>query len=110
MTPKKDTADAPGRSGGGRKETGEGKTKLVPAFSLERCKRCEICTHFCPAGAIQTDKDGIPRLVDPEACTSCKLCEQLCPDFAIRMVHDPEEQPAAGRKVPNSDDPGPRDD
>jgi 2-oxoglutarate ferredoxin oxidoreductase subunit delta len=58
----------------------------VPEFSLDRCKRCGICSHFCPPGAITADADGKPRLTDPEACTSCRLCEQLCPDFAIEMV------------------------
>jgi 2-oxoglutarate ferredoxin oxidoreductase subunit delta len=60
--------------------------KTVPEFSLERCKRCGICSHFCPAGAITDDPDGKPRLTDPDACTSCRLCEQLCPDFAVEMV------------------------
>ena len=60
--------------------------RKVPAFSLERCKRCGICTHFCPTSAIRPDADGVPRLVDPEACTACRLCEQLCPDFAVEMV------------------------
>lgn len=60
--------------------------KTVPEFSLDRCKRCGICSHFCPAEAIAADKEGRPRLADAEACTSCRLCEQLCPDFAIEMV------------------------
>jgi MinD superfamily P-loop ATPase len=81
--------------------------KTVPEISLDRCKHCGICSHFCPAGAITADTDGRPRLTDPEACTSCRLCEQLCPDFAIEMVSDTRgiapgeaaEQPTAkGRK------------
>jgi len=69
--------------------------KVVPAFSLDRCKRCGICSHFCPVEAIGVDAEGTPRLADPDACTACRLCEHLCPDFAIEMV-------------PREDHPGPR--
>lgn len=60
--------------------------KTLPTFSLERCKRCGICSHFCPGEAITAEADGTPHLTDPDACTSCRLCERLCPDFAIEMI------------------------
>jgi 2-oxoglutarate ferredoxin oxidoreductase subunit delta len=62
------------------------KRRVVPTFSAERCKRCGICTHLCPSGAISSDAEGMPGAVDPEACISCRLCEQVCPDFAVTMI------------------------
>ena len=79
----------------------------VPRFSLDRCKHCGICSHFCPAGAITADDEGTPCLSDPEACTSCRLCERLCPDFAIEMVSKDQAQvaTAAGSSPPETDPP-----
>ena len=55
-------------------------------WNRARCKRCGICSHFCPTGAIEVNKDGAPYLAHPEACTSCHLCERMCPDFVISLV------------------------
>ncbi|OFW61938.1 MAG: hypothetical protein A2133_06970 [Actinobacteria bacterium RBG_16_64_13] len=64
--------------------------KKLPVFTLKRCKRCGICSHFCPEGAITAQEDGIPVLSAPEACTSCGLCEDMCPDWAVCLsVPDP---------------------
>lgn len=57
--------------------------KKLPVFDLDRCKRCGICSHFCPTEAISTTADGTPYLARPEACTSCRLCEDMCPDWAV---------------------------
>jgi 2-oxoglutarate ferredoxin oxidoreductase subunit delta len=57
--------------------------KKLPVFTLTRCKRCGICSHFCPEGAIADRDDGVPFLAAPEACTSCGLCEDMCPDWAV---------------------------
>jgi 2-oxoglutarate ferredoxin oxidoreductase subunit delta len=65
-----------------KEEAGEKK----PVFDPERCKRCGICAHFCPFGAIAQKEDGTPYLAKPELCTSCKLCEDMCPDWAIRLA------------------------
>jgi 2-oxoglutarate ferredoxin oxidoreductase subunit delta len=59
--------------------------KDLPVFTLKRCKRCGICSHFCPVDAIDVTPDGVPYLAKPEACNSCRLCEELCPDWAIGM-------------------------
>jgi 2-oxoglutarate ferredoxin oxidoreductase subunit delta len=56
-----------------------------PKFSSERCKRCGICRHFCPFGALDADADGRPYLAHPEKCTGCRLCEEMCPDWAIHV-------------------------
>jgi MinD superfamily P-loop ATPase len=57
-----------------------------PVFDAARCKRCGICAHFCPFGAIALREDGTPYLAKPEACTSCRLCQDMCPDWAIRLA------------------------
>ncbi|MCX8033565.1 MAG: 4Fe-4S binding protein [Thermoleophilia bacterium] len=61
-------------------------TKKIPVFNLVRCKRCGICSHFCPQQAIGTQRDGTPFLADAEACTSCRLCEDMCPDWAVCLT------------------------
>jgi NAD-dependent dihydropyrimidine dehydrogenase PreA subunit len=59
--------------------------KELPVFALSRCKRCDICSHFCPVEAIGVTPEGVPFLAKPQACTSCRLCEDLCPDWAIGL-------------------------
>ncbi|MFH0915616.1 MAG: 4Fe-4S dicluster domain-containing protein [bacterium] len=61
-------------------------TKQLPVFSPARCKRCGICSHFCPVGAIGIRDDGTPFLAKPEACTSCGLCSDMCPDWAVSLT------------------------
>lgn len=60
--------------------------KQLPVFSLARCKRCGICSHFCPVGAIGVSDDGTPFLAKPEVCTSCGLCSDMCPDWAVSLT------------------------
>lgn len=52
------------------------------------CKRCGICSAFCPKGVLTPGKDGLPQIVAPEKCIQCRLCEIRCPDFAIRIGGD----------------------
>ncbi len=59
--------------------------KALPVFTIERCKQCNICSHFCPQEAIVVRDDGTPFLARPEVCTSCRLCEEMCPDWAISL-------------------------
>ena len=66
------------------------RAKPKPTWNRARCKRCGICSHFCPVDAIETNADGVPSLAHPEACTSCHLCERLCPDFVITLVSSAE--------------------
>jgi 2-oxoglutarate ferredoxin oxidoreductase subunit delta len=67
--------------------------KQLPSFSLARCKRCGICSHFCPVKAIATRDDGMPYLANPEKCTSCGSCSDLCPDWAVSPEPTPMESP-----------------
>lgn len=73
----------------GKKESPE---KLLPHFTLSRCKRCGICSHFCPTEAIDVLDDDTPFLARPEACTSCGLCEEMCPDWAICLSARTEDE------------------
>ena len=66
--------------------------KQLPQFSASRCKRCGICTHFCPVNAIDTC-DGMPFLADSVACTSCGLCRDMCPDWAVALEATAVEAP-----------------
>jgi len=66
--------------------------KKLPMFTPERCKRCGICSHFCPKEAIVVRDDGTPFLARPEDCNSCGLCEEMCPDWAVCLdFPDPGE-------------------
>lgn len=61
----------------------------------EWCKRCGICTAFCPKQVFEADAEGTVTVARLEACISCELCERLCPDLAIRLVWGtPEDKPA----------------
>lgn len=79
--------------------------KQVPVFSQTRCKRCGICSHFCPVDAIGVEADGMPYLADSEACTSCGLCSDMCPDWAVYLT-EVGLQEAAGQKGEQDGDGG----
>ena len=59
------------------------RAKGLPVFNLTRCKRCGICSHFCPKKCIGIHEDDTPYLAEPDACTSCRMCEYMCPDWAV---------------------------
>jgi 2-oxoglutarate ferredoxin oxidoreductase subunit delta len=67
-------------------QTTSKKVRKLPVFDLKRCKRCGICSHFCPEGAIVDVDNGTPVLKYPEKCTSCGLCEDMCPDWAVCLT------------------------
>jgi 2-oxoglutarate ferredoxin oxidoreductase subunit delta len=83
------SANSPSR----KERVGEKK----PVFDPVRCKRCGICAHFCPFGAIALQEDGTPYLAKPELCTGCRLCQDMCPDWAVRLAAagpgDAEKEP-----------------
>jgi len=55
------------------------------------CKKCGICTAFCPQNALDIDEEGYPFVKYPDKCKGCDLCELRCPDFAI-VVSDNEQE------------------
>jgi 2-oxoglutarate ferredoxin oxidoreductase subunit delta len=82
------------------KATAERAGNKKPVFDAARCKRCGICAHFCPFGAIAQNEDGMPYLAKPELCTSCRLCQDMCPDWAVRLAEasSGEESGRAGHE------------
>lgn len=54
------------------------------------CKRCGICTAFCPKQVFHEAEDGTVTVARPEECISCELCERLCPDLAIELLWEGE--------------------
>ncbi len=53
-----------------------------------RCKRCGICTEFCPAKVFTRQTDGTPVPTYQEKCTGCRMCVLRCPDFALEVEVD----------------------
>lgn len=58
----------------------------------ERCKGCEFCVEFCPAGILKPSDEfnskgyHPPYVIDQDKCNGCKLCELICPEFAIYIT------------------------
>jgi pyruvate ferredoxin oxidoreductase gamma subunit len=82
-----------------RVKTGLWRT-VRPVIDLELCKRCSLCSTYCPENAIATDEEGRPRM-DYDHCKGCLLCLEQCPARAIRTVPehiDPPGKAGGGRK------------
>ena len=68
----------------------EGKVVIFDCW----CKKCGICTEFCPTGALKDNEHGYPYLAEPDKCTLCGLCWLRCPDMAIIKGPElPENEP-----------------
>ena len=72
----------------GRKKSGTGYTVVI---NTKWCKRCGICSAFCPAGVFLADDFGLPSPFREVKCTGCMQCVVLCPDFAIDVMPAPGE-------------------
>ena len=62
----------------------------------KRCKACNICVSYCPAGVLAM-RDEIHavlgqmiEVVNPNSCIGCGECELHCPDFAIMVAKKDE--------------------
>lgn len=57
-----------------------------------RCKACNICVSYCPAGVLAMRDDihavlgQMIEVVYPSSCIGCTECETHCPDFAIMVA------------------------
>lgn len=51
------------------------------------CKRCGICSSFCPKRVFDTDPEGVVIVARLEDCIACELCERMCPDMAITLSY-----------------------
>lgn len=67
--------------------------KNTPVWVNEhRCKACNICVSYCPAGVLAMKDDAsavlgkMVEVIHPEACIGCTECEVHCPDFAIMVA------------------------
>lgn len=65
----------------------------VPVWvDIRRCKACDICVSYCPAGVLGMRIEPtavlgkIIEVVHPDACIGCRDCELHCPDFAIYVA------------------------
>jgi 2-oxoglutarate ferredoxin oxidoreductase subunit delta len=61
------------------------RKKAVITINYDWCKRCGICSAFCPKNVFETDNSGKPSIKDIDACVLCRMCEKRCPDLAINV-------------------------
>jgi NADH-quinone oxidoreductase subunit F len=47
-------------------------------IDASKCKGCEICVRWCPAGAIRGELKK-PHWIEDSACTKCGTCLEKCP-------------------------------
>lgn len=49
------------------------------------CSACELCSHFCPTGALDLIKEAnhFTLQFTPRLCIDCRICGQACPEDAI---------------------------
>ncbi|SFR00314.1 4Fe-4S dicluster domain-containing protein [Desulfoscipio geothermicus] len=66
------------------------------SFNVARCKKCGVCSHFCPGQAIAFDNNGYPCAKAPEKCTRCYTCFHRCPDFAVEVKDNDQHAVSAG--------------
>lgn len=70
----------------------EDKEQFPVWVDKNRCKGCDICVSYCPAGVLAMAEDRhtiqgiIIKVVHPESCIGCRACELSCPDFAINVA------------------------
>jgi len=67
------------------KQSGRAKKRYSHTVFKDWCKKCGICSSFCPKNVIGQDEHGGPLFERPEDCIGCRFCELHCPDFAITV-------------------------
>lgn len=66
-------------------------------FNTDRCKKCGLCSHYCPRQVIAVGNNGYPYAAAPEKCKKCYLCFHRCPDFALEVKNDAGKTIFAGQ-------------
>lgn len=56
---------------------------VLPMISADKCKGCEKCGRWCPAGAISVQQKV--SVIDPGKCIGCGECTVTCPAGAIEI-------------------------
>lgn len=68
-------------------DTGSWRTER-PRLEEEKCKRCGICSLFCPPQCIK-EKEGYFK-ANLDYCKGCGICAKECPAGAITMTPEGE--------------------
>jgi len=55
------------------------------------CKRCGICSHFCPKQVFVCDELNSVQVNKEEDCIACEKCVIMCPEMAIEIITQKEE-------------------
>jgi 2-oxoisovalerate ferredoxin oxidoreductase delta subunit len=67
-------------------KTGGWRT-FKPIIDEDTCKRCKICSQFCPDGVIYRE-NGEPIAIDYDYCKGCGICATECPHESITMERE----------------------
>lgn len=70
---------------------------MRPVIDHALCKKCWLCSTYCPEGGITIDAEGYP-LIDYDHCKGCLICLTQCPSRAIRPRAEHDGEPEGGTK------------
>lgn len=65
-------------------KTGDWKS-LTPVVNHDKCKKCKMCTIFCPDEALIFNEKTKQIEIDLEYCKGCGICDRECKFNAIEM-------------------------
>ncbi|MGM0435569.1 MAG: 4Fe-4S dicluster domain-containing protein [Bacillota bacterium] len=68
------------------------KAKGRIIIEQDKCKGCDLCTHYCPVNILELDTSTTNALgytplkvTDPDKCIACSFCAMMCPDGVITV-------------------------
>lgn len=78
-------------------------SKYLPFTNLsinDKCDSCDICTMFCPTGALskKETKKNTKITFNIAYCTKCDLCINACPKSAITYSDNVKINPIIGKR------------
>jgi len=59
---------------------------VIPQIISKNCTTCKVCQIWCPADAINMEKDT--AVIDPEKCIGCGECLAVCQFSAVKIAWD----------------------